>query len=177
MALDREENTITVTGDLPTGRSAPRWVRIYNSGRSSMYEVISSRRSDDGRDTVLRLKETALLGRGIPVGYQEGRIDNDVCLPFATGRVDEEGNLFDFPCRFAGARVESADGSASLLLRGINGSGWVKGEADYDLYLEEPLAAAKLQELFGPADDPARFVIYDYGVGDNYEAALCQAGG
>ncbi len=177
MALDREENTITVSGHLPTGRSAPRWVRIYNSGRSSMYKVISSRRSDDSRDTVLRLKETALLGRGIPVGYQEGRIDNDVCLPFATGRVDEEGNLFDFSCRFAGARVESADGSASLLLRGINGVGWITGAADYDLHLQQPLAVAKLQEMFGPADGTARFTIYDYGVGDNYEVALCQVGG
>ncbi len=174
VALDRAENTITVSGHVPTGRSAPRWIRIYNFGRSSMYQVISSRQSDGGGGSVLRLKETALLGRGIPIGYRQGCIENDICLPFATGRVGENGHLIDFACRFAGARVENDDGSASLLLRGINGAGWITGVADYDLYLREPSEAAELLEMFGPTDGTARFAIYDYGAGDNYEVALCQ---
>jgi hypothetical protein len=166
-ALDRESNTITVSGDM-TADEAPSHVRIYNSGRSSIYSVLETQPAGDGA-LMLRLRETSLLGRGVPAGYHDGRIDNDVCLPFATGRVDEAGNLHDFPCRFAGARVENADGSASLLLRGIDGAGWITGESGYNLYIDGSVAAGELQRLFGAPDLRVRFSVHDYGVGDNCE--------
>ena len=174
VSVDREADTITVSGKLPTGRSAPRHIRIFNSGRSSMYAVVSAQ-AGPGDTTVVRLEETALLGRGIPVGYREGRIDNDICLPFATGRVDAEGNLADFACRFAGARVESEDGAASLLLRGVNGAGWITGTCDYDLYLQDAVPPAQLEKMFGTPGGARPFSIYDYGAGDSYEVMLCRA--
>ena len=167
LAVDRERNTITVSGALPAG-DAPGHVRIFNAGRSSVYRVLEAEPGGDDR-TVLRLRETALLGRGMPVGYHEGRINNNVCLPFATGRVAEDGTLHDFPCRFTGARVENADGSASLLLRGINGAGWIIGESGYDLYLEQAVPAPRLAALFGDPASRTQFSIHDYGVGDRYE--------
>lgn len=171
LAIDRGVNTITIPGRIRTHTlsrpNAPRWIRIFSEGRSSMYEILKSR--VDGDSTVLTLKETALLGRGIPVGYLDGRIDNDICLPFATGRVGEDGELHDFACRFAGAVVENEDASVALKLRGINGAGWINGERDYDLYLRDQLPAQKLEEFFGALEDASRFTIYDYGVGDNFE--------
>ena len=167
IAFNRDDNTVTVSGGMPEGET-PRHVRIFNSGRSSVYSVLEAVPAGDGA-TLLRLKETSLLGRGIPVGYEDGRINNDVCLPFPTGRVDEQGNLLDFPCRFTGARVENADASASLLLRGANGAGWITGESDYNLYLEEPVSAQQLRDLFGEPQARTQFSIYDYGIGDRCE--------
>ena len=139
-----------------------------------MYTVISAR-PGKGDTTILRLTDTSLLGCGIPVSYRDGIIDNDVCLPFATGRVAEDGTLHDFPCRFAGARVESSDRSASLRLRGINGAGWINGSRDYDLFTEDALTPAELEAAFGPADGSSRFEVHDYGIGDSYEVILTRA--
>ncbi len=174
VALDRDENTITVSGSLPTGRSAARFVRIHSPGRSSMYTVISAQ-AGEGDTTILHLTDTSLLGCGIPVSYRDGIIDNDVCLPFATGRVAEDGTLHDFMCRFEGARVENSDRSASLRLRGINGAGWINGSRDYDLFLEDRLSPAALEAAFGPADGSSRFEVHDYGIGDSYEVILTRA--
>ncbi|MFW5866686.1 MAG: hypothetical protein ACOCX2_02645, partial [Armatimonadota bacterium] len=167
IGVDREQNSITVSG-LPAEEEMPRHLRIFNSDRSSIYEVLAAEPAG-GDATVLHLKETAAFGRGIPVSYEDGRINNDVCLPFATGVVDDAGELIDFPSRFSGARVENADGSASLLLRGINGSGWITGESGYDLYLEDGAPMAELERLFGDPAERMQFSVYDYGVGDRYE--------
>ncbi|MFO7948700.1 MAG: hypothetical protein R6V19_18000 [Armatimonadota bacterium] len=168
--MNRKVRTITVSPALSHDVTRQSWVRIYSQGRSSMYTIEDIQQTGDA--SVLQLKEPSLLGAGIPVAYQPGRIDNDVCLPFATGRVDEEGNLYDFACRHAGARVENADGSVSLQLRGINGSGWINGEKDYDLYLREKLSPQKLDEMFGPAGGDSRFYLHDYGIGDSVEIIL-----
>ncbi|MFP3905139.1 MAG: hypothetical protein ACLFWB_12915, partial [Armatimonadota bacterium] len=167
---NRKVRTITLSPALSHNVARQSWVRIYSQGRSSMYMIEDIHSSEE--TSVLRLKEPSLLGSGIPVAYQPGRIDNDVCLPFATGRVDDDGNLYDFACRHAGARVENADGSASLPLRGINGSGWINGEKDYDLYLRENLSPEKLEEIFGPPGGDSRFYLYDYGIGDSVEIIL-----
>lgn len=173
VSIDRTARTLTLSPGLPEDESAVAHVRIYSEGRSSMYTVEAATQTDNG--TRLTLREPALLGIGIPVEYGAGRIDNDVCLPFATGRVDEEGKLADFACRHAGARVENADGSVSLRLRGINGSGWINGSANYDLYLREEITAQRLKEMFGPPGGKTRFSLYDYGPGDNAEIVLIRS--
>ena len=125
---------------------------------------------DDGR-TLLRLGETSLLGRGIPVAYRDGVIENDAPLPFATGRV-EDGEMLDFARRHAGARVENADRSVSYRLRGVDGAQWINGSSDYDLYLEDAVSAAHLEAALGAPAEGRRFAIHDYGVGDSFEIML-----
>jgi hypothetical protein len=170
VALDRPANTITLDGLLPPGT---RWLRLHSAGRSSMYAVVSAQ--PRGKQTVVKLKESSLLARGLPVGYRTGVIENDAPIPFASFPVSEKDVPPVYHDRFAGARVESADGKTSLRLRGIDGRGWIIGLSDYDLYLEQPLAAAQLARTFGPPGQAARFAVYDYGVGDGWELLLTKA--
>ncbi len=170
VALDRDANTVTVDAVLPPLAEQTGWARIFSEGRSSMYSVVACEPMDDGR-TLLRLGETSLLGRGIPVAYRDGVIENDAPLPFATGRV-EDGEMLDFARRHAGARVENADRSVSYRLRGVDGAQWINGSSDYDLYLEDAVSAAHLEAALGAPAEGRRFAIHDYGVGDSFEIML-----
>jgi hypothetical protein len=170
VAVDRTTNSVTLDAPLPSGT---RWVRLYSAGRSSMYAVISARRQ--GQRTVVNLKESSLLARGLPVGYRPGVIENDAPIPFATFPVSEKDEQPVYHDRFAGARVETADGKLSHRLRGVDGRQWITGISDYDLYLEQPLPAAQLERAFGTPGSAVRFAVYDYGLGDRWEALVTTA--
>jgi hypothetical protein len=160
VSLDRNANTITIdVADADT-----KWVRIYSEARSSVYEVLSSQPAGDGR-TLLQLKETSLLGRAQPIGFDRGVIRNGAPLPFATGSVTEAGEYLDGTCRLAGARVEKPGTRMSLRLRGVDGQQWITGLAGYDLYVDTKYSGAELERAFGN-----RMIdIHDYGIGDRVE--------
>ncbi len=168
-AVDRVANTVTLDGLLPPGG---RWVRLHSTGRSSMYAVVSARQQ--GQRTIVELKETSLLARGLPVGYKPGIIENDAPIPFASFPINAQDAQPVYHDRFAGARVETEDGKTSLRLRGVDGRQWITGTSDYDLYLEQALPAAQLEEAFGTPGKAARFGVYDYGVGDSWEALVTE---
>ncbi len=165
-ALDRTANTITVNTIVE-----PTWVRVFSPGRSSMYRVLASERLDAGH-TRLRLKETSLIGRARPTGYEDGVVRNGAPLPFATGSVTAAGEYLEGTCRLAGARAETPDGTTSLRLRGVNGQQWITGIAGYDLYLDPSLSAAELKAAFGDAP----IALHDYGLGDRIEGVQPSGG-
>lgn len=170
IALDRAANTVTLDGPLPPGT---RWLRLHSPGRSAMYQVLEARQQ--GTRGVVKLKETSLLARGLPVGYQPGIIENDAPIPFATFPIKGSKEQPVFADRFRGARAESADGKTSLRLRGIDGRQWITGISDYDLYLEQPLTPEELTKLFGAPGQAPRFTVQDYGVGDGWEATVTRS--
>lgn len=170
LAVNRAANTVTLDGPLPADT---RWLRLFSPGRSAMYHVTGTQAQ--GKRTVVTLKETSLLARGLPVGYQPGIIENDAPIPFATFPLNERDAQPVYHDCFAGARVESVDGKISLRLRGVDGRQWITGLSDYDLYLERPLPPAELLRLFGAPGQAPRFAVHDYGVGDTWEATLLRA--
>ena len=175
-AVDRAANAITIDQPATALADTQPWVRIHSPGRSSMVCVTGIEPAGDGRAR-LTLKTTSLLSRALPTAYETGRINNAAPLPFATGSVDEQGRYANGTCRLAGARVENADGTASLRLAGVSGVHWITGIAGYDLYLEELLPAAELEAKFGPpGENAARLPIHDYGVGDGVEVLRCSPG-
>lgn len=169
VALDRDANTITIDQPIEALADAQPWVRIHSPGRSSMYRIIKMEAVDPRRSR-LTLKETSLLSRALPLKYESDRIVNGAPTPFATGSVDEAGNYVPHSCRFEGARVENARGTASLRLAGVNGQGWITGMTGYDLFLEKSNNPRSLTTAFGPTGEKATpLPIYDYGNGDAVE--------
>jgi hypothetical protein len=169
-AVDRAANTITLDAPLPPGTN---WLRLHSPGRSSMYRVLEARQVGTQAEVVL--KESSLLARGLPVGYQLGIIENDAPIPFATFPIKGTKERPLFTDRFRGARVETEDGSTSLRLGGIEGRNWINGVADYDLYLEDQIDAEELENLFGSPGQAPRFAVYDYGTGDRWEVAVSRS--
>jgi hypothetical protein len=167
IAVNRRANTVTLDQPLPAGA---RWLRLHSPGRSSMYEVAGQHQR--GQRTLVKLRETGLLAQAIPAGYQRGIIKNDAPIPFASYPVSAEDHQPVYHDRFFGARVESADGRVSLRLRGVDGRQWITGISDYDLYLEQSLSPAALEQTFGSPGDQPLLSIYDYGVGDHWEAQI-----
>jgi hypothetical protein len=159
-ALDRDANTITVSAAAAT----PSWVRIYSENRSSIYRVLSAE-PVDASHTRLHLKETSLLARARPIGYDAGVVRNGAPLPFATGSVTKAGEYLEGTCRYTDARAETPDGETSLRLRGVNGQQWITGIAGYDLFLDQSLSATDLEATFGDH----WIAIHDYGVGDRVD--------
>ena len=135
-----------------------------------MYAVVAAQ--VQGQRTVLTLKESSLLARGLPVGYRPGVIENDAPIPFATFPFNGNEAPPVYTDRFAGARVESADGKIAFRLRGVDGRNWITGTADYDLFLEEATPAADLERAFGSPAKAPRFAVHDYGLGDRWEVQL-----
>lgn len=181
--LDYDTHTMTIDDDEAIQPGAG--IRIYNSGRSAMYRVLSVSRHG-GRATVT-LDATALVGRGPVVAVSDGRVDLDTDLVFATGRLDEDGEFLPgclphlrdgqpVPSwdRYAGAWILGTD--VAYRLRGVArpqvGTEDADGPSTQALVLEEMVPAAELADAF----TGKVITIWQYAVGDQVEIARLQSG-
>jgi hypothetical protein len=156
-ALDYDADRIAVAynPDAEKAFVAGAMIRIYNNGRSALYEVTAAHR--DRGSLWLTLNETAAYARAKVRDYGDGVIHLDSHLTYADD-VDENANFF------AGAWI--GEGTAAIQLTGAT-----KGENNNTLVLERPVRSAILRRRF--PDDT--ITVWQYGVGDKVEVASVAA--
>jgi len=182
--LDYAKHQITIEDDPALVKGTA--IRIFNDGRTAMYQVKDVKRQD-GQCT-LTLDATALLGRGPVAAIHDGRLDLDTNLIFATGRFDSDGALvpgvdphapdnqlapgWD---RYAGAWV--IEGEKAYRLRGATrpqygpDGGVEPGTKVNALIFEDHVPAAQLTKVF----EGKIATIWQYGIGDKIEVARVES--
>jgi len=127
-----------------------RYVRIRNAGSDCMHLIAGAR--NQGGACELTLSLDPRLGEGPVAEILEGALRSEVTLQLAGQRY------------YHGKTLTNEDGSATLRVNGVTGRSvvWV------DLPKGGDFAGKGLAELFGDRDGDSipRFIIYDYGVGD-----------
>ncbi len=169
--VDRRANAITINVSASILREAEPWIRIFSPGRSSIYRITKIVEVDETH-AMLTLKESSLLGRVLPTGFDKGIIRNSAPLPFAIGRVDPSDPTKISLCRFTGARVERSGREASWRLQGVDSSPGIQGKTGHDLYLADPIDLRDIEATFGPIDNHSSLEIHDYGPGDYVQFML-----
>jgi hypothetical protein len=152
-ALDYDADRIAVAynADAEKAFVAGANIRIYNNGRSAIYQVTAVER--DRGSLWLTLNETAVYARAKVREHRDGMIQLDSHLTYADG-VNENANFF------AGSWI--GEGSAAIQLTGAT-----KGENNNFLVLDSPVRSAILRRRF--PDD--LITVWQYGLGDKVEVA------
>lgn len=182
-ALSYDANTITIDDDPALRPGAP--IRIFNSGRTAMYQVAQVQRSGDR--AVVTLDASALVGRGPVVDVSDGQLEMDTAIAFATGAFDDNGNFIagvgayrdgqPLPGwdRLAGAWVIAGDKkyrTRGASRRQIGPDGHLApGTKVNTLVLEDRVPAAQLKAAFLDKI----IDIWQYAVGDQVEVARVES--
>jgi hypothetical protein len=157
LAVDYEKNRIAIATERrekPDLFAPATPIRIYNQGRSAMYQIVSAE-SEKGR-LWLTLDATALLAEGKVVSTTDGGIlQLDSFLSFADGA--------DAYNRFAGAWLRLDDGSTKTFLP-VRGA--VRTEEGTTLYLRDAVPAKELSNYLNQ-----RIRLWQFAPGDSLEIA------